>query len=128
MQVIDTPAIEKIYKDKNLKFLFKGLLDVADLVVVCLDAIDCDFRSNAIGRVLKKNKKEFLIVLNKCDMFDTESETSEQMDFVGKQIIEVIDNNKNSNKDIPNNIRICAHSNFDKNKSKELVMEIENIF
>jgi hypothetical protein len=72
--VIDSPSIEKIYKNKDLKFLFKkGFMEYADLVIIALDIIDCDIKGNKIGRVLKKNfnKKEFFIVLTKSDMFET---------------------------------------------------------
>lgn len=55
-QVLDTPSLNKIFADKKgLKFLFKGIMQVTDLIVIVLDAFDCDFRKNKIAKIIKQN-------------------------------------------------------------------------
>ncbi len=57
-----------------MKFLFKGVLNVTDMILIVLDAFDCDIKKSKITKIIKKfskdKNKEIIIVLNKCDMFD----------------------------------------------------------
>ena len=56
--MVDTPAFEKLDADSTeTKLLVKGLLKVADLVIIVLDALDCDLRKSKLGKLIKKSTK-----------------------------------------------------------------------
>ncbi|CDW76634.1 UNKNOWN [Stylonychia lemnae] len=113
LQIVESPAIDKVYKDaKGLKILLQGINQSADLVIIVLDSFDCDFRKSKLAKIVKAHfkqqqdtqvnqnnniqakqqnlaTKEIWIILNKCDMFESQQEINEQIEFVDKQIKEI---------------------------------------
>lgn len=78
--MIDTPAIERVFRDPNSKTLFKGILSNSDLVVCVVDAFDCDIQNTKLSKIIRKyNEKDFLFVIGKADMLENDEEIQEQI-------------------------------------------------
>lgn len=91
LQIIDTPSLDRVHKDENLKFLLKGVLASVDLIICAIDAFDCNIKDTKLSKVISQNKdKDFLFVVAKSDMLETDDEIKEQIDFIRKQINQIL--------------------------------------